>query len=745
MKRLLTSLLLVVSLAVPLPFRVMAQTQQQQEQKISIKSAEVILDVVVKDKKGRLVKDLTAADFEITEDGQRQQIESFRTVARESGKAVEKASEKTGDKTEAPTQPVAPKATNLATGEPDIGVSAIAIVFDRLSQDGRTRARDAAKSYVGENARPDDYMGVFTIDLALKVMQNYTTDNRLIREAIDRAGATASSSFTSNAEQARNLNQRVSDLQQQMSSATSAAAAAGASGNGAAAGAAGSAAGSASVDLRFAEMTRRTLETFEVLERDQQGYATSNGLLAVVNSMRNLPGRKAVVFFSEGLSIPPNVVAHFRSVINQANRLNVSVYTIDSAGLRATSVNSDTRDEINALGRRRVDADSTRPETGRPMTAMLERNEDLLKLNPQSGLMQLAQETGGTFIGDTNNIPGRLRQVDEDLHSYYLLTYAPTNQNVDGSYRNVSVKLKKGDYDIQTRKGYFAVNATGYVPMLYYESAALVALNNPNLTSAFPIRMQGFNFPDAARKLRTIVEVAAPMNAFSFVENREKKTFATDFTVLALVKDQSKQVVAKLSRQYALTGPLDKLNATRNGQMLFYREADLPPGRYDIEAVAHDAPSGKASVMRSTIEIPDPDETKLRLSTISLIQRAEQAQADPKAESVFQVGNVMIYPNLGEAFKKAAKQIGFYFVVYLPKDLAKGSKPISEFTLQVTQGKNMVADFPLKLGAPDAQGRIQYASALPIDSLSPGTYDLKITVKDGQNSVSRSQSFIIEP
>jgi hypothetical protein len=57
----------------------------------------------------------------------------------------------------------------------------------------------------------------------------------------------------------------------------------------------------------------------------------------------------------------------------------------------------------------------------------------------------------------------------------------------------------------------------------------------------------------------------------------------------------------------------------------------------------------------------------------------------------------------------------------------------------------MVADFPLKLGAPDAQGRIQYASALPIDSLSPGTYDLKITVKDGQNSVSRSQSFIIEP
>ncbi len=734
MKRSLTVLLLIVSLTLSLPFQVLAQDPAQ-DQKISLKTAEVILDVVVKDKKGRVVKDLTAADFEVSEDGQRQQIESFRVVKREKTTAEAPAAEK---KESAPT---APKATNLAVGEPEIGVSAIAIVFDRLSQDGRTRARDAARSYVGENTRPDDYMGVFTIDLALKVLQNYTTDNRLIREAIDRAGASSSASFSSGAEQARSQNQRVSDLQQQVSSATSAAAAAGASGNAAGAGAAGSAAGAASVDLRFAEMTRRTLETFEVLERDSQGYATSNGLLAVVNSMRNLPGRKAVVFFSEGLSIPPNVVAHFRSVINQANRLNVSIYTIDSAGLRAINPNDETRAEINALGRRRVDHDPSRPETGRPMTAMLERNEDLLKLNPQTGLIQLAAETGGAFIGDTSNIAGKLAQVDEDLHSYYLLTYSPTNQNVDGKFRQVSVKLKKGDYDVQTRKGYFAVNATGYVPMLYYESAALVELNKPNPVSAFPIRMMGFNFPDPQHKLRTVVEVAAPISAFTFVENREKKTFATDFTVLALIKDQSKQVVAKLSRQYALTGPLDKVSATRAGQMLFYREAELPPGRYDIEAIAHDAPSGKASVQRSTIEIPDPDETKLRLSTVSLIQRAEQAPASQNKDSFFQIGDVMIYPNLGEAFKKSAKQVGFYFVVYP----AKGSKPISEFTLQVTQGKTMVADFPLKLGAPDAQGRIAYASALPIDGLNPGTYVLKITVKDGQNSVSRSQTFTIEP
>jgi len=369
MKKPLLSVLLICSLTCSLPLSVLSQNpppRQQQEQTISIKTSEVVLDVLVKDKKGRVVKDLKAADFEVLEDGAKQQIESFRLVSRDATRVTEP------EKKEAAPTPAAPanKAINLAAGESDIGVSAIALVFDRLSQDARKRAHDAAMNYAGEESRPNDFIGVFNIDLSLRVLQNYTTDNRLIREAIDKAGTMVSSTFESNAAQARSQNQQIEQLRQQVASSGAAASAAGASGNGAAAGAAGSAAGAASVDLEFAEMTRRTLETFEVLERDQQGYATSNGLLAVVNSMRSLPGRKAVVFFSEGLSIPPNVVAHFRSVIDQANRINVSVYTVDSAGLRTISPNKEAREEIEALGRRRVDSDPSRPELGRPMTAI---------------------------------------------------------------------------------------------------------------------------------------------------------------------------------------------------------------------------------------------------------------------------------------------------------------------------------------------------------------------------------------
>src|SRR3982751_596998 len=58
-------------------------TSQQQEDVIRVRSNEVKLDVVVKDKKSHPVRNLKAADFEIYEDGVLQKIESFNYLSRE--------------------------------------------------------------------------------------------------------------------------------------------------------------------------------------------------------------------------------------------------------------------------------------------------------------------------------------------------------------------------------------------------------------------------------------------------------------------------------------------------------------------------------------------------------------------------------------------------------------------------------------------------------------------------------------
>jgi hypothetical protein len=74
-------------------------------------------------------------------------------------------------------------------------------------------------------------------------------------------------------------------------------------------------AGGAAVERDIARLQVGMLQSFEALERDQQGFATSNGLQAVVNGLQRVPGRKTVVFFSEGMLIPDRVLPQFQAVI----------------------------------------------------------------------------------------------------------------------------------------------------------------------------------------------------------------------------------------------------------------------------------------------------------------------------------------------------------------------------------------------------------------------------------------------
>jgi VWFA-related protein len=572
------------------------------------------------------------------------------------------------------------------------------------------------------------FVGVFAINLSLDTVQNYTTDIALVRKGIEKVGTLASSSFDSAVTR--------SGIRESSSGRTAIAQAGGTNGDGAGT----AAAAMASVDQQFENMKARTEETFEVLQRDQQGYATTNGLLAVVNSMQRLPGRKAVIFFSEGMALPPNVQRHFRSVINAANRANVSVYAVDSAGLRAESPLQETRDEIAARARQRMDNLHLAMRNPDALSKGLERNEDLLNLNPQNGLIQLSSETGGSFIGDTNNIGDKLKEIDEELNTYYLITYSPANPKYDGKFRNISVKVKRAGVDVIARKGYFSVPPIGDSPLFYYEAMPLAALNQPTRPKDFSILVNGLNFPEGNRLGRTAVEVEVPANAFTFSPDSERNVYTTDFSFVVLIKDQAKQVVDKLSHHYALLGPLGSIDSAKKGKILFYRETDLPPGKYDIEAIAYDAVSNKASANKCVIEVAGGDESTLRLSSVAIIQRAEQIKE--KTDSPFLIGEVLVYPNLGEAIRKSAtKQMGFYFNIYP----AKGSNDLPKLFLEVLQGSKSIAKLPLKLAPADASGRIQYASALPLDTLEPGSYELKIIVSDAKDTVSRAATFTLEP
>ena len=712
--------------------------QDQQVDVVKIRANEVSLDIVVRDKKGRPVRDLTAADFEVYEDGVRQQIGSFRFVLRQPTEG--------GNTTAGATSVREGPAPAVAAPRDVTSPGVIALVFDRLSPEARALARKAGLAYAEEGITAGGFTGVFGIDQALRTIQSYTDSPELVRQAVERATSTSTSTYVSGAGKVRDLSDRSTALSQQASSQEGAASAAGAARDSAGAGAAGAAIGQAATQQALIEMESRILENFEALERDQQGFATINSLLAVIAPMRNLPGRKTIIFFSEGLALPQSVQTKFPAVINAANRANVSIYAIDSAGLRIESGAAEAAREINSLASRRMQqtARGTDSIQSAPYTKALERNEDLLRLDPRSGLGQLADQTGGFLIHDTNDLKLGLRRIEDDMRAYYVLTYVPSNEDYNGQFRHVAVKLNRQNVEAQTRKGYYAVESVGQLPMLDYEAPALAASHNARANSnPFSLRAAALDFPANGRPGLAVILGEAPIAGFTLSPASDKKTYNSDFSIIALVRDQSGEIVRKLSQHYPLSGPIEKLQAAKKGDVLFYREVQLPPGSYTVELIAYDAPLRTADVRKTSLEIPRVDETQLRLSSVVVLSRAERITADEqKKDQPFYFGELVVYPNLGEPILKSATRQLAYFLTAWP---AKGGVEPLKLVAEIVQNRRSVAQTSAQLPTADDQGRIKYASALRLDDFQPGTYELKVTITDKRTTVSRSTQFKIEP
>ena len=703
-----------------------AQTQQPPPARASgtvqAETTAILVDVVVRDKHGQPVTDLTTADFELYEDGVLQEIGALTRYAAEADGGVAAST--------TPEPPVAATPASRPKPEPT-PEPVIALVFDRLTPEARVLTRKAALAYIGQREQSGARIAVFGIDLSLLTYQTYTRDAALLRKAVEEVGVRNVAQFNSQAGKAR-------ELAQQSEAAANSMAALQAGGQGAAAAAQGGA-GPGAADAKAAEMQQRTLETFEMLEQDQQGLSTSNALLAIVNSMRALPGRKSVIFFSEGMAIPSNVAARFRSVIDTANRANVSIYAMDAIGLRAESTSKDTREGINKAADRMLRRNPTSDVVGAPMTEALERNEGLLRNDPHSGLGELAEGTGGILIGNTNDLTGGFKRIDQDMRNYYMLSYVPKNDRFDGKFRTISVKVKRGGTDVAARKGYYAVRGAGPTPVMSYEARPLALLDSSPLPNAFPARAAALKFPASAAPGLTPVLVSVPASAMTFVQSDDRTSYRAEFTILVRLRDASNQVIDKMSQSYVLTGPMERLESVKQGNVLFYRERELKPGLYTMEAIVHDALSDRASVRIATVEEPQLDPAALRVSDLVLIASAERvAKADQRPGNPFVVGDMLLYPNLGDPLRKSATpELGFFFTAYP----GKGTKP--QATMELLQNGAVLASLPLTLGEPDSFGRIQQVSRLPIGTLASGMYELRVVLSDGRQQISRSTTLRI--
>ena len=122
---------------------------------------------------------------------------------------------------------------------------------------------------------------------------------------------------------------------------------------------------------------------------------------------------------------------YLRDLFGDANRANVSFYTIDPRGLVAYDSN--------------IAGDNVPPAA------------DAANLTSRHGALQdLAVNTDGMYLLSSNDLRGQLHKVADDLTSYYLLGYYSTNPKLDGRFRTIKVRSKRTGIEVRARKGYLA-------------------------------------------------------------------------------------------------------------------------------------------------------------------------------------------------------------------------------------------------------------------------------------------------
>jgi hypothetical protein len=373
------------------------------------------------------------------------------------------------------------------------------------------------------------------------------------------------------------------------------------------------------------------------------------------------------------------------------------------------------------------------------MTKALEQNEMILRSDPHSGLGELADKTGGFLIADTNDLKAGFQRVNEEMRFYYMLSYAPTNENYDGRFREITVKVKRPGTSVQWRKGYFAVRSQG--PVLAYETPALAIIEKKDRPSAFPMRARAFSFPDPKRPGLASVVVEVPGSAPTYTLDKGKNVYLADFVILARIQKESGESVEKLSQRFLMSVPASQIDQAKQASVLFYREAHLPQGRYTIDAVAYDNPNQKAAVQSTLLDVYPQDGERMQVGSVVVAGRVEQVpKAEINPQHPFQFGEVMIFPNLGQPLKKSVQpQLAFMLTAQVPA----GSRPPTA-TAEIWQGAQRLKQAMGAMPAPDAQGRIQYVGSLPLGTLNPGEYELRVRAADGKTSETRSALFTVE-
>jgi VWFA-related protein len=550
MRKLAAISLAVVAIAAPVA--------QERPLVFQVGSELVVLDVIATDLSGREVSDLTSAEVQIQEDGSPRRVQQLQLVSRKialtNGAAPVAA---------APAASPSPAPPTVAAAADDVRV-VIAVDLNSMAPDAAPRVTDAMLEAIRAGGPMAASMMIVALTERLEVVQAFTTDVELLRQATRRIAVAAAKQSDMSALYARL--DRICGI----------APAADVVNTGISAG----------QDL--------------VTEGERRMVFTTQALAGLAQSLAALPGRKHIVLYSAGYAfnlvgrvidtvtaavsactdadilrvrrslgqqlgmlMPPDVTGSMRVIVDRATRSQVSFYSVDPGGLTTTAVLPQSKG-------------STRG--GRvPLPKLASMQEG----SGHDFLDTLARETGGRAFLNRNDLGSGLLQAQRDAESYYLVGYEPLEAGRKGAFRAVKMVATRPGITLRYRRGYYAmserersgadVDGAMRAPGAFRREGFLVSAAAGNRVLQIDVRI-----PSAALRIRP----AGSNERATFTVHAELRSTAGKQTVKAL---PGKDVVLELSR--------DRMNAIRASDKVAVRlDSPVPsPGTYLLTVVARDS------------------------------------------------------------------------------------------------------------------------------------------------------------
>jgi VWFA-related protein len=516
----------------------------------------VQVEVYVTGRDGAAVAGLTADDFEVFEDGRPMTISNFYAV--EEGRPV------------SPEPAVAPLA--VPPGAPPAALPAasppvpedqrlhLIVYFDNLQMRpfNRNRVAREVRAFLAAQVRPDDRVMVVTFERSLHVRQPFTADLHAAFAALE-----GTEKLTGFAVQAATERDQL---------------------------------------LRRLETT----DDLALAEPEVEFYAKSvhrdvtdsiDALKELVGSLGGLPGRKALLYVSDGIAMTAaddlfhvldnrfgvqstgkltsmrySARNDFRELVARANANRVTFYTLDAAGLRGHSSLSAERGASGAGGSY-AEADFVRDS------------------NLSEPLQMMALDTGGQAAFNTNNFAGALRRMAEDFRSYYSLGYLPAHSG-DGRYHTIEVEVKRRGVEVRHRSGYRDKTLEARLG-----EGALAALLHGVGVDPFDVRLVlGRARPRDDGYYLVPLEVRIPLGRVTLVPQGD--LFRGQLHVVVAVLDREGGTSPPEPTPIPLAVPAAEIETARGKDFVYAVELLTRPGEHEVAVGVRDELGGETAFVR---------------------------------------------------------------------------------------------------------------------------------------------------